>query len=218
MSSARDEILGRVRDALAGATRPTVDRAVTPPGRPALVGDAEALARAFAARAESVGARVHVVADEAEAAAVLAARLAETGATTLVHSGAALATRIAQSLPEQIERTAGGSRAQLLAADVGLTTAQLAIAETGTLVLVGTSERHRLASLLPAAHVALVRLDDLVPGLDDALARLAADGDDPAPCVTFITGPSRTADIELQLVVGVHGPRSLDVLLLRSSP
>ena len=93
-----------------------------------------------------------------------------------------------------------------------MTEAQLGIAETGTLVLRSDSEDHRLASLLPRVHIALLNAKSLAPGLGEALAKLQGDG--LPPVITFITGPSRTGDIELTLVVGVHGPEILHVVLL----
>lgn len=102
-------------------------------------------------------------------------------------------------------------REQLLAADAGLTMAQMGIAESGTLVLDAGAERARLASLLPPLHVCVLPVQRLIPTLGHALAALPA----PLPhAITFISGPSRTADIELQLVVGVHGPKELHVVLV----
>jgi L-lactate dehydrogenase complex protein LldG len=105
-------------------------------------------------------------------------------------------------------------RAELLAAELGVTRAQWGIAETGTLVLESARERHRLVSLLPPVHVALLRAGALLGTLGEALA--ATRGSTGAPAsrtITFVTGPSRTADIELTLVVGVHGPRELHVFV-----
>ncbi len=103
-------------------------------------------------------------------------------------------------------------RSELLEMDVGLCTAQLGIAETGTLVLCSESERHRLVSLVPPASVIVLFARDLVPDLASALRQLQTQA---LPTTTsFITGPSRTADIELTLTVGVHGPRSVDVILI----
>ena len=106
----------------------------------------------------------------------------------------------------------GGSFGSLLDADAGLTSCQLAIGETGTLLLDSSAERHRLVSLLPRLHIALCRADQIVATLGEALARIGEEG--PPPTVTLVTGPSRTADIELELVVGVHGPEELHVLLV----
>ena len=96
--------------------------------------------------------------------------------------------------------------------DVGISTVQAAIAETGTLVLVSADERHRLVSLVPPVHIAIVDASRICETLGEALA-LLRNGRELSRAVTFITGPSRTADIELTLTVGVHGPQELYVIV-----
>jgi L-lactate dehydrogenase complex protein LldG len=96
--------------------------------------------------------------------------------------------------------------------DVGISTAQAAIAETGTLVLDSTYERHRLVSLVPPVHIAIVDASRICETLADALTLLRREAEI-SPAVTFITGPSRTADIELTLAIGVHGPQELYVII-----
>ena len=96
--------------------------------------------------------------------------------------------------------------------DVGITSAQAAIADTGTLVLDSAWERHRLVSLVPPVHIAIVNASTICDTLSDALALLRKDKEI-SPAVTFITGPSRTADIELTLAIGVHGPQELYVIV-----
>ena len=103
-------------------------------------------------------------------------------------------------------------RARAAAAGVGITTADLAVAETGTLVMTSAATRPRSTSLLPTHHVALVHADQLVPQLGDALARVHAAGAMPS-ALLFVTGPSRTSDIENDLTIGVHGPASVTVVL-----
>ena len=100
--------------------------------------------------------------------------------------------------------------------DVGISTAQAAIAETGTLVLDSTYERHRLVSLVPPVHIAIVNASSIRATLSDALTLLENEKEI-SPAVTFITGPSRTADIELTLTIGVHGPQELYVIINESS-
>lgn len=95
--------------------------------------------------------------------------------------------------------------------DVGISTAQAAIAETGTLVLDSASEQHRLVSLVPPVHIAIVNASAIVDTLSDALTLLRKK--EISPAITFITGPSRTADIELTLAIGVHGPQELYVIV-----
>jgi len=88
------------------------------------------------------------------------------------------------------------------------------LADTGTLVLCSSAGDHRLDSLLPPLHVAILRARDIVPDLAALFDRLAADRRlDKHSAVTFVRGPSRTADIELTLTVGVHGPGRVRVVV-----
>jgi L-lactate dehydrogenase complex protein LldG len=105
---------------------------------------------------------------------------------------------------------------KLLDARIGVTQADYAIAETGTLVLISGAEQHRLLSLVPPVHVCLLYARQIVPSLGSLLTRLEqrfATGDITPQAVTMITGPSRTADIEHTLTMGVHGPVALHVLI-----
>ncbi len=200
--SARDRILDRVRAGLRGVKEPPLPPLERPP-----VSAGDELA-AFVAAAEAVGVRFF---DRLEDALGDARRVALSDATAVRGAAAALDGRACFD--------GWADRAALLEADAGLTTAQLAVAETGTLVLVGDEERHRLVGLLPPLHVVLLRRDRILPTLGAALAALHRE--DPAAMsrvTTFVTGPSRTADIELQLVLGVHGPRALHVVLTGPPP
>ncbi len=109
-------------------------------------------------------------------------------------------------------------RSTLLETDAGLCTAQLGISETGTLVLDHDQERHREVSLLPPLHIAILRQSDIHPSLSTVLQSLNTRGESPPRAVTFITGASRTADIELTLIIGVHGPKAVHVIILENSP
>jgi L-lactate dehydrogenase complex protein LldG len=110
-------------------------------------------------------------------------------------------------------------RAVAAAADLGVTGVDLAIAETGTLVVLSGVGRPRSASLLPACHVAVFDRDVLVESLAHAGLALEAWHEDAAPewrgaSINFITGPSRTADIELTLTRGVHGPKEVHAVFV----
>jgi L-lactate utilization protein LutC len=94
---------------------------------------------------------------------------------------------------------------------VGVTGAFAGIADTGSLILVGGESRSLSASLLPDIHIALLRAADIVPTLSDAIGRQEIRS---APAAVIITGPSRTADIEMTLSIGVHGPKELHVFLI----
>ncbi len=104
-------------------------------------------------------------------------------------------------------------------APIGVTGADFAVAETGTLVLTSGAGRPRSTSLLPATHVALFRAAHLLETLEQLGVMLEALHEDPArsmsgAMINFITGPSRTADIELTLTRGVHGPKEVHAIFV----
>ena len=98
-------------------------------------------------------------------------------------------------------------------ADVGITSADYALADTGTLVMLASPREARLISLLPPAHIALVPRDRILTGLDELFSVLPYPAEQTSSMV-LITGPSRTADIEQILVRGVHGPGQITVLVV----
>lgn len=117
-------------------------------------------------------------------------------------------------------RTRESLREEMVAAGMGITGADYAIAETGSVVILPRKGLSRLVSLAPPVHLALVRPQEVVETLDDLflLRRLEYHrrGGDMGSYLNFITGPSRTADIEMTLVVGVHGPKEAHLVLLES--
>jgi L-lactate dehydrogenase complex protein LldG len=100
---------------------------------------------------------------------------------------------------------------QLAECELGVTGVDAALPETGTLLLRSAPDKPRLVSLLPRVHVALARPAALRADLSQAFADIRADG-----YAVCITGPSRTADIELTVTIGVHGPKSLYVWVLEA--
>jgi L-lactate dehydrogenase complex protein LldG len=189
------------------------------------------LADRFAAALQSVDGRVIIVRgpEEARQAILESLQAWEARNVFVAHSIVLEQLELAEMLraaqltvAEQAEDGAlvgknggGGSVREFLAeADVGITGVDLAIAETGTLVLAAAPGHPRMASALPPRHLAVVRAEQIVPALADVIPRLKerfleADGSLSTSCVSLITGPSRTADIEQTLTVGVHGPREL---------
>jgi L-lactate dehydrogenase complex protein LldG len=99
--------------------------------------------------------------------------------------------------------------------DCAITDVMYAVAETGSLVIHPTAAQGRALSLVPMIHVAIVEPNNIVPDLVDLMQRLAAP-DQPKSNIILITGPSKTADIEMNVVTGVHGPNIVKVFLLEA--
>jgi L-lactate utilization protein LutC len=97
--------------------------------------------------------------------------------------------------------------------DFGITSADYALADTGSLVMIASPENARLISLLPPVHIAIVPADRILTGLDELYTLIPRPADQTSSMV-FITGPSRTADIEQILVRGVHGPGEVHVVIV----
>jgi L-lactate dehydrogenase complex protein LldG len=119
-----------------------------------------------------------------------------------------------QSLPDGVELVVdeGLAAAELDAVDGVMTGATLAIAETGTVVLQNVAGQGRRAvTLVPDYHLCVVRVEDVVETVPEAMGRLQATA---GLATTFVSGPSATADIEMTRIKGVHGPRFLDVILV----
>ena len=199
--SARDEILGRVRQALNGADTAAVP---VPRGyRSTAAPEPADLVALFAERVEDYRATV-TRCPEAEVGEVIAAALPD-GVGVLVPGG------FPWVLPAAVTPVAddGLSAHELDRVAAVVTTATVGIAETGTIVLThGPGEGRRAVSLVPDLHVCVVRADQVVAGVPQAVALL-----DPGRPQTWISGPSATSDIELNRVEGVHGPRTLHVVL-----
>ena len=101
-------------------------------------------------------------------------------------------------------------RESFFAADVGISGVDHLLAETGSLVVLSRPDQPRSLSLLPPVHIVVAEVGQIVPDLFDLFARL----DGLPSCLTLITGPSKTGDIELRLVTGVHGPGEVHVVLV----
>ena len=218
MSDARTAILGKVDRALRTARIPALDEhvagdpTVDAPKRPwreggQASGRGELLTR-FVVEARTLGVDAYVETTQEGVRDRLATII--TG------------LRVSSWNPDQLPYGAGalvggaafGSspRADQAAAEVGVTGCHGAIAETGSIALLSGPGCSRVVSLLPPLHVALIRPDDLFHGMGDFFAARADRIANAASC-TFVTGPSRTADIELSLTIGVHGPGRVVIIV-----
>jgi L-lactate dehydrogenase complex protein LldG len=217
--AARDEVLARIRTALASPA----------PASPAPEGEAPAgdpVPRAY---------RISGDLGTAQLLDLLAERLHDYGCTVRRTAPGQLMTAVGEALgqrgarrivvPAGLDLTGlpsgtvivaddGLSPAALDAVDGVITGAAVAIAETGTIVLDGSpGQGRRAVSLVPDYHLCIVRAEQVVALVPEALARL-----DPGRPLTWISGPSATSDIELDRVQGVHGPRTLEVILVAPGP
>lgn len=224
---ARTEILDRIRTALDGdgedspaaaalekdrrpVTRGYRTAGELEPGSPELIA-------MLVDRLVDYRAVVHQVDDESQIPATLAKILAGTGKavvppwleSTWVAAAAGTRVKVLTDAPT-IELATDA----LESVDVVVTGARVAIAETGTIVLdAGPDQGRRAITLLPDRHVCIVRTAQVVQTVPEAIAIL---GRSPGRPQTWISGPSATSDIELTRVEGVHGPRTLEVVLVRS--
>ncbi|WIX90257.1 lactate utilization protein C [Amycolatopsis sp. DG1A-15b] len=191
--TAREEILAAVRGALREADR---TEAVVPRGYRSDVADVAAL---FAER---------VVDYRAALTRCTAAELPDALRAALGPSRNVL---VPDGFPVAVDGSPPpATTAGLAGFDAVVTTAALGIATTGTIVLDhGPGQGRRALSLVPDVHVCVLRAEQIVPGVPEAVAAL-----DPARPQTWISGPSATSDIELTRVEGVHGPRTLHVIVV----
>ena len=235
------EFLGRIRGemaktrglfAAAPAERPTQPRERLALVRRELSERWPQTLERFRAEFERVGGVFHRVPTAADVPPALERICRERGARRLVAWPAdALGVAIAPALgaagiavesmphavPPEAERLR--IRSVIADADVGVTGADLAVAETGTLVLIAAAGRPRSTSLLPPCHVAVFDPTVLLESLEQVGLALEAWHEAPAPAergavINFITGPSRTADIELTLTRGVHGPKEIHAVFV----
>ena len=215
MSSAREEILGRIREALQDvpASEQPVDVAVARDYR--RQGDAprEGMIERFIERVSDYKVTVRRVSEPGLPEAIAAA-CAARGVHRLV-----VPADLPQSwMPAGIELLRDEpplSNAQLDQSDGVLTACALGIAQTGTIVLDGDAGQGRRAlSLLPDYHLCVIFETQIVDLVPEAITRLADAVRLHGQPITLISGPSATSDIELNRVEGVHGPRTLDVLVV----
>jgi L-lactate dehydrogenase complex protein LldG len=203
--SAREEVLGRIRTALAGQPEPAdVPRAYRTHGEHAA--GSPALLELLTDRLVDYKAAVLPCA-AADVPAVVSGALAERGLRRVVAPAGVPAAWLGDAEPLRDDPPLAVQA--LDGADAVVTACAVAVAETGTIVLDGDADQGRRAlTLVPDVHVVVVRAEQVVQTVPEAIARL-----DPLRPLTMISGPSATSDIELNRVEGVHGPRTLIVVL-----
>jgi len=175
----------------------------------------------FKDRLESVGGEVHQVESLEQAAQLITEHPALEQREIVVAPGFALLSTWGAILPllrdQGIEIREAGSPASVADAPAGLSVAELAVAETGSVLLAENALEARVVGMLTLTHFVLVSTATLFPMLDDAsklLSELTKSGPDQRHYISLVTGPSRTADIERTLTIGVQGPKALCVILV----
>lgn len=226
----RDLVLARIRSAIASAARAPAHQA--PPGeRPQRPARQEAppgdLSEQFVNAARAADARVSVASGPADACRLVGDILRAEGASQVLVSPEAagdpwrcVETSALSGVTFIVRSPARNDlHDDVLKADAGITVPAWGLADTGTLVLASSAGDHRLDSLFPPVHIALLPASRLVAGLFPLFTRIAA-GDlfGRHSALTFVRGPSRTADIELTLTIGVHGPKALYVVVVEDGP
>lgn len=229
MSTPRDAFLSRVRQAVLQGNHAGVPREL--PARNGLGyqgGGPDPVVR-FAEELVAVGGHYHEVATLPAAAQQVLQLVQAFGARKAIVAGKGLPEGLGlnellskegiDTWQEPLTAVDPETKRVLFAADVGITGADRLIAETGTIVLTTASGHGRSLSLLPPVHIVVAGRRQVVPDLFDVFAELEsttrpAQRLDLPACVTLITGPSKTGDIELRLVTGVHGPGEVHVVVI----
>ena len=233
MSDSRERILARIRGSLATNGSLLARHADEYPGPhphgPFVATQLDVLEQ-FRESLTALHAQVHVC-DGANAAVLQVLELLNAAGVREVLTWSADNLPLPEFLPQLREAGIAALDPQVLGAEradrlaelepirAGISGVDAAIAESGTMLVVSGTGRGRLASLLPAMHIALLPVERIRRTLPDAFAllqsELGAGLFRDRSNVTLITGPSRTADIELSLTLGVHGPRDIHAIVIR---
>jgi L-lactate dehydrogenase complex protein LldG len=216
--SSRDDILGRVRAGLhrsgsnAAAAREEMLAALS--GRlhgpkPAIDGDPQALLNRFRLKSEQQSSTVDIVALDSDVPAAIAQYL-----TSMKLPKSAVAWPSLAALDWAAAGLAVEGRGARDADLVGITGCFCAVAETGTLMLCSSAGTPAAVSLLPETHIAIVRASRILPYMEDAWDLARKELGTLPRAVNFISGPSRTGDIEQTIVLGAHGPYRVHLVIV----
>jgi L-lactate dehydrogenase complex protein LldG len=212
---ARDEIIASIRRNLAASAPFDAVRREHHPHREEVlfvnaVASSSTVLDNFRASVEMLGVHFSLVEDNLAATTIVEQTIERLGAKHVAVSS----SDIVEAITEPITSTQfieNSSAEVLFECDLGITSAQWAIAETGTLVLESEKENSRLTSLVPTVHLCILKASRIRQTLGEILALTSRDL---SRTITFITGASRTSDIELTLAIGVHGPKELHVIVI----
>ena len=225
MADARTDILARIREALqVKAPKPhfkaqsTSGQAVQV-GKPWLPDGGETTEASLAILAEQLAKLKAVlvrVPDEAAAAQAVAELARTKNWKHVAFHGAPLVRPVAAALPcGSWEADASFDKQKLEGCDAAITSCEAIVAQLGSILVSSATSGGRALSILPHVHVVVARVDQVVPDLATAIAQTQARHGDRLPSMlSFITGPSRTGDIERILVLGAHGPKELYLILV----
>ena len=224
MSTSKDMFLARVKRALSRGTF-DYDHDHNVDENAGYLGAGDDILEHFASEAQKVGMRVYRTKDRDETMDVMLKIIKESKVESIIRwdfplwdrletEGALKASGVKIWRWDQLKGDDNKDEI-MFNADMGISDVDWAVGETGTLVLVSDSHRGRSVSLLPPIHVAFVEPKQVVPDLFDLFAVFEDEGlvQNTPNCINFITGPSKTADIELTLATGVHGPKEVHVIL-----
>ena len=218
--SSREDILGRVRASLhrnagnAAVARDVMAAALAnrnPGPQPAVASESRAQLERFRLKSEVASSTVDIVATDADVPAAVAKYLGAMSLPTSAVAWASLASLDWAGAGLKVE--ARGARDADL---VGITGCFCAVAETGTLMMCSSPDTPAAVSLLPETHIAVVRASRILPYMEDAWNLARAELGSLPRAVNFISGPSRTGDIEQTIVLGAHGPYRVHLVIVES--
>jgi L-lactate dehydrogenase complex protein LldG len=222
MNTARDNILGRVRKSLGKRGRNAADLTaaeayVAQHQRGPIPATSANLVEHFMRRACDMASTVEALGSRAEIPQAVARYLATAELPKLL-AGQPVTQGVCWPEFADLDWAAAGlqiaARATQGQDKLGITGAFCGVAETGTLVVVSGRDTPSGTTLLPDTHVAVVRSSRIVGGMEDAFALIRNECEALPRAVSFISGPSRTADIEQTIVLGAHGPYRVHVIVV----
>lgn len=218
MAISRNEFLERIRGAVAAGNRAGAAADIPARGATGYQGAGVDPVACFVRELESAGGKGHLADSPESLSACLRQILQALPASNILleaptfldeHPLAEDLRAFGKQIRRVEELSTADSREAFFAADVGMSGVERLIAETGSIVMAADPRRPRSTSLLPPVHIAIAARSQIVPDLFDLFA-----GPPALPsCLTVITGPSKTGDIELRLVTGVHGPGEVHVVI-----